>query len=311
MRIGVVMPAFNVAPYIATAIGSVLAQTHRDWRLTIVDDGSTDGTANIVMGALGDRRIRLFRQANAGVSVARNRGLAETPAEAILLLDADDWLAPDALVRLAAELAANPDAAAVAAPYARVDEAGVPIERVRRAPSGDLRDALLTRNLFVNGGHLLIRRPALDRAGGFDPALRYGEDWELWTRLAYQGPFVAVPGRRPLLFARERQDGAYLAMAARRSAFVPCMDAIFASPLHGARLGRSAMDRLRAKAQAENDWIVGRELIRHGRAEQGRRYLVRSVLAAPGPKRLLLLAICLLPAPRLGPFRRYPARPAA
>src|SRR5512142_1696981 len=75
MHIGVVVPAYNAAVWIGDAIASVLAQTHRDWALVVVDDGSTDGTVELVAG-FTDRRIRLIRQANAGVSAARNTGLA-------------------------------------------------------------------------------------------------------------------------------------------------------------------------------------------------------------------------------------------
>jgi hypothetical protein len=76
MRIGIVVPAYNAAPWIGGAVASVIAQTHRDWMLVVVDDGSTDGTAGIVEG-FADARVRLVRQANSGVSAARNCGVAE------------------------------------------------------------------------------------------------------------------------------------------------------------------------------------------------------------------------------------------
>jgi glycosyltransferase involved in cell wall biosynthesis len=230
MRIGIVTPAFNVAPYIGDAIRSVLAQTHRAWTMIIVDDGSTDQTATIA-AACDDPRIKLIGQRNAGVSAARNRGLAATHAETVLFLDADDWLSPDALCVLAAALQASPDAIAAVGPYQRVPD-GAPEagHRVSRPVSGDLLEALLVRNLFANGGHVLIRRHALEAAGPFDPGLSYGEDWEYWTRLARLGPFAAARPHAPLLFVRERHDGAYRNMAARPEAFVPCMNAIFDEP---------------------------------------------------------------------------------
>jgi glycosyltransferase involved in cell wall biosynthesis len=76
MRIGIVTPAYNAASWIGDAIASVIGQTHDDWAMVVVDDGSTDATADIVARA-GDARIRLIRQANAGVSAARNHGMAE------------------------------------------------------------------------------------------------------------------------------------------------------------------------------------------------------------------------------------------
>ena len=75
MRIAVIVPAFNVAPYLCDTIRSVLEQTHADWSLTVVDDGSTDATAALAAG-FHDPRIGLIRQPNAGVSAARNRGIA-------------------------------------------------------------------------------------------------------------------------------------------------------------------------------------------------------------------------------------------
>lgn len=306
MRIGIVTPACNVAPYIGDAIRSVLAQTHRAWTMTIVDDGSADQTAAIA-AAFEDPRIRLVRQRNAGVSAARNHGLRETTAETVLFLDGDDWLAPDALAILATTLRAESGAIAAVGPYQHV-QTGKPERRgrVSRPRSGDLLEALLVRNLFANGGHLLIRRHLLEAAGPFDPGLSYGEDWEYWTRLARLGVFAAVRDRRPLLYVRERPDSAYRAMAARPEVFVPCMNAIFNAPGLKLRFGATALARLQRRAEAENDWVIGRELIRHGKVAAGRQFLRRSVVAAPDVKRLALLASVFLPMLRIGPFRSYP-----
>ena len=303
MRIGIVTPAYNVAPYIGDAIRSVLAQTHGDWTMTIIDDGSGDETAAIAAG-FGDPRIRLIRQRNAGVSAARNRGVIATQADAILFLDADDWLSPDALVTL--ETALRSDTAAIAAvgPYRRVGpDAG---HRVVRPRGGDLLKALLVRNLFANGGHLLIRRPMLRAVGPFHPGLRYGEDWEYWTRLARLGWFAATGTRAPLLFVRERADGACRGMAANPASFAPCMDAIHGARALLSRFSEAELARFRRRAEAENDWIVGRELIRHGRRAEGRTFLRRSVRAAPCARRMLLLAAGSLPLKSIGPFRLYP-----
>ena len=95
----------------------------------------------------------------------------------------------------------------------------------------------------VNAGHLLIRQEALDATGPWHTGLRYGEDWEYWTRLARLGPFAAAASPDPLLFARERQDGAYFGMAAHPASFTPCMDAIFTSPALLSHLGPIAAVR--------------------------------------------------------------------
>jgi glycosyltransferase involved in cell wall biosynthesis len=143
VQIAVVVPAFNVAPYLRRALDSMLRQTHTDWSLVVIDDGSTDATA-AVAAAFTDPRIRLIRQGNAGVSAARNRGVAAfldgrigfpgadstycddtrlpraQTADAFLFLDGDDFLAPDALVCLAETLEGAPWAVAACGRYARV-----------------------------------------------------------------------------------------------------------------------------------------------------------------------------------------------
>jgi hypothetical protein len=84
------------------------------------------------------------------------------------------------------------------------------------------------------------------------------------------------------------------------------MNAIFNAPGLQSRVGAVTLARLRRRAEAENDWIVGRELIRHGQVAEGRRFLRRSVKAAPGLRRLALLASASIPMLRIGPFRSYP-----
>ncbi len=312
MHIFIIMPAYNVADFIAAAIASVLAQTHRDWTLMVIDDGSTDASAEIA-ARVTDPRLHLLRQHNAGVSAARNRGLAALAGDAVMFLDADDWLAPDALARLAATLAASPASLAAYGAHCFVTEDGRTRTANKPGPfaDGDILERLLVQNQFANGGHLLIRAGAVRRLVGFRSDLRYGEDWEFWCRLAALGRFAVVPGTAPLLFVRQRAGSAVLRLAANPRTFGPCMDAIFGNPALIARLGAPRVAALRRRAEAENRWIIGRELIRHGNRAEGLAWLRRSVLPRPRPRRLLLLAAAhalpLLPPSLRGPFRRYRA----
>ena len=311
MRIAVVTPAHNAAGTIADTIRSVLEQSHGDLRLVVVDDGSSDDTAAIV-ARFDDLRLTLIRQPNAGVSAARNRGAEAADGDALLFLDADDWLAPTALATLASALQAAPDAVAAVGAYARVDAPGAPPRRARYRPASmprDLLPGLLVSNAFANGGHVLVRASAARRAGLFRPGIAYGEDWEFFIRLALLGPFAFVPSREAVLFLRSCAEGAYRRLAADPAAFTPCMAAIFGNPDLRARFGPGRLHAIRRRAEAENAWIIGRECIRHGGVPEGRRWLASSVLAAPSPRRIALLAAaCLLrtlPAAWRGPFRAY------
>jgi hypothetical protein len=310
MRVFIATPAFNVARYIGDTIWSVRAQTHADWRMLIVDDGSTDGTGDVARGS-GDARIAVVRQDNAGVSAARNRALGEIEGDAVMWLDGDDCLAPDALERLVAAL--DPGTVAAYGAYCFTDEAGTQIVQHKPGPfpNGDILRRLLVQNQFANGGHVLIRREAAERVGRFRADLRYGEDWEYWCRLATIGPFAVAAGPAPLLRVRQRGGGAILRMASDPTSFAPCMDAIFGNPEIAARIGAAALQRLRHRTEAENAWIVGRELVRHGRRAEGLAWLRASAWAAPSARRALLLAAAhgldLLPARLHGPFRAYAA----
>ena len=312
--ISVIMPAYNVGPFIGVALHSVLVQSLPDWELLVVDDGSTDGTADIV-AAFPDPRIRLIRQENAGVSAARGRAMAAACGGAMLFLDADDWLAPDALARLSAALGGAPRAVAACGPAVPMAESArpgdAPLRAPRPCPGGDLLETLLVRNLFANGGQVLVRREAIAATGSFRTELRYGEDWEYWTRLALHGPFAALQGSAPVLFVRERQGSAYRRMASDPAAFAPAMQAIFGNPALPARLGPARLERLRWRAEAENGWIVARERLRHGRRAEGLAGLRRAFRAAPSVRRAVLLAAAhalpLLPARLHGPFAAYPA----
>jgi len=320
LHIGVITPAWNAAAFVGAAVRSVLAQTHDDWSMVVVDDGSADDTAQAA-SAFRDPRLRVIRQANAGVSAARNRGMALLDADAYLFLDADDRLSPFAIAALAATLKPCPAAVASFGGWcfdsgdAHADGFificfcwfGGPM----RPTPIDMLGRLLTCNRFVNGGHLLIAKSAIRSVGGFRTDLRFGEDWEYWIRLALLGRFVPVREHRPLLLVRSRPEGAYRRMAADPRSFDACMGAIFTGKALGARVGPAALRHARQRAEAENAWIVGREMIRQGRVADGRRWLAASVRAAPSAKRLTLVGASWV-APRLptawrGPFRPYAA----
>jgi glycosyltransferase involved in cell wall biosynthesis len=303
MQVGIVVPAWNVAAYLGDTLASVLAQTHANWRLVVVDDGSTDGTAEVVK-AFADARIDLVRQANAGVSAARNRGLRVLcdTADAVLFLDGDDWLAVDALSQLVTALRAAPTAVAAVGPCAIGG-------RVRRATSGDVLEPLLWRNRFANPGQVLIRREAAALAGPFLDGLHYGEDWEYLIRLALLGWFVRVAEPEPVLHVRTRPGGARHRFGTDPEAFQACLDVVYSNHALGARFSLMRLAALRARAEAESQWVVGRELIRHGQTAQGRVWLRRSVASQPSTKRLALLAAAhalpVLPTTLHGPFVPY------
>lgn len=306
MRTGVVVAARNASRWIADAVVSVRAQTHRDWRLAVVDDGSTDDTAHQTAEAAGgDSRIAVIRQRPMGVSAARNRGAcAVADADALLFLDADDWLAAHALRSLSELLLSAPQSVAASGTCAFVHEHDGPGSWPRQLlypRSGDLLDdSLLKRNMFANCGQVLLRAAAVRAAGGFRPELAFGEDWEFLVRVAVCGRFRAMPpSDMPTLFVRRRPAGAFLSQAARPHASKDCMDAIFGHPALVARFGSDRLRRLRARAETEQMWTRGRALLAQGRRMEGCATLWRSLPGRPSMRRLTF-ALAATAVPGLG-----------
>ncbi|MDA8145809.1 MAG: glycosyltransferase family A protein [Thermaerobacter sp.] len=185
--VSVVIPAYNAAATLPAALESLVAQTFADWEAWVVDDGSTDATAQVAK-AFSDSRVLFLRQANAGPSAARNRGLAAARGEWVAFLDADDTFEPDKLTRQLAAAAIHPEAVAITCDWHRPGVAVPPAPA--ELPWRRWREAdLWSLNRFQTST-VLARRQVLTRLGGFDPAVDGAEDWELWIRLAGQGPVV-------------------------------------------------------------------------------------------------------------------------
>ena len=216
--VSVVVPLFNKAGYVAEAIASVLAQTEPDFELIVVDDGSTDaGPERALQAAAADPRVRVLRQANAGVSAARNAGIEAARSRWVALLDADDLWAPGFLRTVRRAIDDHPDAVLVATDYAAVETAARPSAPATAGPSGAPAVAMTavdagsgTRSTTPRRTDLMalwderggcpahasavaVRRDAIRRIGGFPVGMSLGEDLLTWLRLADAGPFVHVP----------------------------------------------------------------------------------------------------------------------
>ena len=194
--VGIVIPLYNKGPYVERAVRSVLAQTHGDWRLVVVDDGSTDDGPQRVE-ALADPRITVSRYPNGGVSMARNRGVAELDTEWIAFLDADDEWHPDFLRRAASVIdEANQHLVAVGTGRYCDSCGGTPFQNCRQDPwfvTGYFDMCTTYDTAPLSSSSCVVNRPALLQAGGFPPGVWHGEDSDTWMRLAWLGPIAFVP----------------------------------------------------------------------------------------------------------------------
>lgn len=189
--VSVVIPAYNAAATIEAAIRSVLHQSCRDMEVIVVDDGSTDGTAERAQ-AFGDR-VRYVRQERAGPGPARNRGVAEARGAYVALLDADDLWLPRKLEIQLSVFQREPDVDAVQCSAYLVNDALEVVEaRACRPDQDTYLDILLLRNLPALCSTLLVRKRHLEAVGGFAADLTE-EVWELACRLTRHGTLRSVP----------------------------------------------------------------------------------------------------------------------
>ncbi len=192
--VSIVIPCYNQGRYLASAVESALAQTHKDVEVVVVDDGSTDDTAQVMERFAGDPRVTLLRQENRGPSAARNAGVAASKGAFLNFLDADDDITPEKLERQLAVMEADPGIGFAYCDIGYMDEDGAEIKDKkelsvadgRRELSGDIFDQLFTGGYFPPHAPL-VRRIAFEEVGGFDPALRGCCDWDLWLRLSVRG----------------------------------------------------------------------------------------------------------------------------
>ena len=205
--VSVIMPAYNVEPFVGIALASALAQTHRDLEVIVVDDGSNDATAGIVEAMAGaDSRVRLVRQANRGLAGARNTALRAARGGYLALLASDAVWAPGFLAAQLAILRAHPEIDIVTgnARYLGGSHDGEP---ARPFPDGrgepDLASIIADEwSIFIMS---VMRRDVYTAVGTFDESMRTNEDYDFWLRAALAG-FRFARNDRPLGRYRVRPD---------------------------------------------------------------------------------------------------------
>lgn len=204
-KISVVMPAFNSSKYISAAIDSVLIQSYQDFEIVVVDDGSTDDTADVVKSYLSDSRIKYIVQENQGPGAARNRGMQLSSGDYICFLDSDDLMKEGSLKVRHEAFVACPDVMLVFTDYSLKDSGDKYIEKylcyndfmsffnksvIRRGHSYVSFDDEFINLFFQFSPHpiwtgtVMINRAVVDSIGYFRTDLKVSEDTDLWIRIA-------------------------------------------------------------------------------------------------------------------------------
>jgi len=186
--VSVVVTLYNKAPYVRRAIQSILRQSYQDYEIVVIDDGSTDGGADIV-ARLQEPRLRLVHQENQGEGAARNRGIRDSVAPLIAMLDADDEWEPGFLAAIVDLYAAFPDAGIYATGYRCLYRGGLEVERTLVPESGTqtlVRDYFRRArfaDFFVWSSAQAVPRQVYEQIGPFAEGV-VGTDRDMWGRIA-------------------------------------------------------------------------------------------------------------------------------
>ncbi|MGI4830326.1 MAG: glycosyltransferase family 2 protein [Janthinobacterium lividum] len=251
--VDVIIPAYNISRHLPTALESVINQTFQNWRIFVVDDGSSDGTEEVLrpfQDRLGARLV-YTKQQNQGPSAARNTGIRQGSAGYIALLDGDDLWVPERLADSVDRLERTPAAGLSYGLVTRISETGGVIDtwRGNETPvEGKLASDVYMRRVEFPCPTITIRRTCLEEVGLFDEQMRATEDRDLWLRIAQIREVAFIP--KVLAFYRTAASSASLNYEKMMNAQLHFVAKHFGEPGCGPKERQAAMARIyRQRAQ--------------------------------------------------------------
>lgn len=274
--VSVVIPLYNARDVIRDTIQSVLVQTWKDYEIVVTDDGSTDGSGEVVR-AFGPA-LRYIRQENGGVARARNRGIAESTGTYIALLDHDDLWHPMKLEKQVTVLARQPEVGMVITDVAHIDREGRPMGIIGKGFNHSETFArLFVRGYVPTPSAALIRKSVLESVGGFDERFNSAglDDHELWTRIATHCEIANIP--EPLTYHRNRDIQPAPIALGHRAVLIPTLLNRFGHDPDK----RQYLMREQAAYLADQ----GKQLVKEGQRRQGRSYMIKGLALSLGEAR--------------------------
>jgi len=236
--VSVIIPTYNCADYLPQAIESALAQVYPRIEIIIIDDGSTDATEEAIRPYRP--RVTYLKQPNSGVSRARNLGISLAQGNYIALLDADDLWEPEKVADQVDLFESDAEVGLVLTDT-RVINILTGRKHVISYDMKCITDPLpeLARRCFPATSSVMIRKQCFDQVGGFDERLTYGEDWDLYARIARKYKFGYVPKAHNVYrFHTSNQMRNVNNLRLKRDNFFTVLDRIYCDPIWGEALGR-------------------------------------------------------------------------
>ena len=279
--VSIMMLVYNTERYVGDAVRSILGQTHGDFELIVIDDGSTDRSPEILRGfAAEDGRIRLVSRPNRGIAASRNEALALSRGRYVAVMDSDDVSRPDRIAKQVGYLDANPDCVLVCCQMRLIDSDGWPIGLVNlQSTHEELEAANMGVGGFFVGVPCMMRREALVAVGGYREQFALAEDLDLYLRLAERGRLASIA--EPLYDYRQ-----HVASVCRNrpEELTRCLERAIAEARE--RRGLPAADpatvrRFSPQTRAETHRTWAWWALREGNVATARKHAVASLVSGP------------------------------
>lgn len=276
--VSVIISTFNRSASLAEAVRSVWAQSFSDYELIVIDDGSSDNTADVVCKLQAERPLRYYHQQNSGVSVARNTGLDNTRGRYVAVLDDDDTWFPYALEDAVTALESHPEHSICYSDVMVVDKnkTHLGLRANQPLPSGDLYQELVAGRVLLLNGAFMARTSCFAEVR-YDPLVRPSEDIDMAWRLADRFTFQALP--RPMLRYFKAPPGT-ITLSSAKYALEPTQrryEKLFKSQRY-----QSSSKMFRHEISAKYELLLGRGLAWEKDYRRALIHFLRSIVRAPG-----------------------------
>lgn len=310
MKISVVIPAYNCESFIGEAIESVFKQNVVVEEIIVVDDGSEDDTEAVVLSRYP--KVKILRQKNSGPSAARNRGIVSASGDWIAFLDADDIWTPNKLEEQLAVLEKYPELKLIASDMAEIDINGkvtIPSMQERHGQKKIFKEldgrpipraaAELMKKNFIPTGTVLVERKVLLGMGGFNESLRFGEDLELWVRIAAAYPITCLPTVHML----RRRHGSNATSHTIRMAW----DLVKVTETVREKIGNALKDQGVDvnRMVSEAWWNLGYASFDQGKYEQSRLAMKASFKEKPNMRAIIYMVLASFPKETIKKIRSF------
>jgi len=280
-RVSICIPTYNRKNYLKETLASVFAQTYKDYEVVVVDDGSMDGTGEMIKKAAYPN-LRYYWQRNAGDAAARNKLISSAQGQFITFIDSDDLLMPDAVERMIKVEEAEGGDLIVYGPYLRIDESGNVFGKCKRKLYSGFITTQLFENILVHSCGSMFPRRILQESGGFDESLKVCSDYDLWLRLSLKYRFIAI--REPT-FKRRRHTGNLSKVSAENQ----IRELQVLERFYYEKGGTGAItENIAMRRLSREQYRVGKYLLKEKRFGEAGWYFHGSFSKCPNPKALLM-----------------------